>query len=268
VRLDPPPPLHVRLLGGFRVERVDAAPPVCWQRRAAKALVKLLATCPQHALHREQVLEILWRDADAESARNSFGKALHAARRALEPELLPREGSAYVRLSDSMVALDTQHVSIDADRFELLAQRALRLDDPPVYEAALVEYGGELLPEDRYEDWCRERRGFLAELHVRLLLALADALERRGACSAAEDRLREAVRHDPTREDVHRRLMVMYASAGTRDRAVRQFHYCRDAMRRELGLAPHGETVALYQDILADRIPVPTSPRSSLLATA
>jgi DNA-binding SARP family transcriptional activator len=261
--------LEVALLGGFRVERVGAPCPVaCWQRRAAKALVKLLATCPGHALHREQVLEILWRDADLDSARNSFGKALHAARRALEPELLPREDSAYVRLNDSMVALETEHVSIDADRFELAAEHALRADDPAACESALARYAGELLPEDRYEDWCAERRDFLAELHVRLLLRVADALAIGGAYTAAEDRLREVVRHDPTREGVHRRLMAMYASAGRRDRAVRQFHLCRDALRRELGLAPASETVSLYQDILAGRMPAPNAPRSSLLAIA
>ena len=250
------PSLGVGLLGGFRVERGGVERPVsAWQRRSAKTLTKLLATYPRHALHREQILEILWADVDPESALNSFGKALYAARRAFEPELPPRQASAYLRLTDSMLALNTDHVAIDADRFQQLAESALRSEDLGAYEAALAAYGGELLPEDRYEDWCAERRDFLSGLHIRLLLGLSQALENRGAFGASIDPLREALQHDPTREDVHRRLMVLYAEMGSRDQAVRQYQLCHDVLRRELDLAPEKATVALFQDVLANRIP-------------
>jgi len=124
-----------------------------------------------------------------------------------------------------------------------------------LYESALAAYGGELLPEDRYHDWCAERRAFLAELRIRLLLELSDALKERGAQTTAADRLREALRSDPTREDVHRRLMVLHAEMGSRDQAVRQFQTCREALQRELGLLPAAPTLALYEEILADRAP-------------
>ena len=89
------PLVHVRLLGGFSVERADLGRAVSdWQRRSAKTLTKLLAVQPGHVLHREQIIDILWSGVDAESALNSFGKALHAARRALEPELPRRRESA------------------------------------------------------------------------------------------------------------------------------------------------------------------------------
>src|SRR5260370_32909580 len=66
--------LHLRLLGGFRVEHADVKRPVCgWQRRSAKTLTKLLATCPGHALHREPIIDILWPWADVDSALNIFG---------------------------------------------------------------------------------------------------------------------------------------------------------------------------------------------------
>jgi DNA-binding SARP family transcriptional activator len=248
--------LRIELLGGFRVERAGVARPVSgWQRRTGKTLTKLLATHPRHCLHREQVLEILWPGVELESALNSFGKALHAARRALEPELLPRESSAYLPLTDSMVALDTQHVWIDADHFERLAERALRRGDIASYESALAAYGGELLPEDRYEDWCAERRNRLADLHIQLLVGLAEAHEESGAHSASAARLREVLRHDPTREDAHRRLMGLYASLGARDQAMRQFQICEDVLKRELDMAPEQVTVELYREIQADRVP-------------
>ena len=108
--------LRVRLLGGFRVERIDAGQAVSdWPRRSAKTLIKLLAVQEGHALHREQIIDVLWPKVDAESALNSFGKALHVARRALEPQLPRRQDSAYLRLADGMlVQLQEPDMSVTA----------------------------------------------------------------------------------------------------------------------------------------------------------
>lgn len=248
--------LQVKLLGGFGVERSGLSGAVsCWQRRSAKTLTKLLAAHPRHVLHREQILDVLWPGVDTESALNSFGKAVHAARHAFEPDLPRRHSSTYLRLEDSMLALDMEHVAIDADRFEQAAQDALRRPAITAFESALAAYSGELLPEDRYEDWCAERRNVLGELHARVLLGLADELEGRGAYNESADRLRAVLRKDQTREEVHRRLMRLYAEMGTPDQAVRQFHRCETALRQELDLAPQHETVLLYHDILASRTP-------------
>jgi DNA-binding SARP family transcriptional activator len=207
LRADDVPLLTMSLLGGFQVERAGSRVAASsWQRRSAKTLAKLLATEPGHALHREQVLDILWPGVAVESALNSLGKAIHAARRALEPELARRQDSSYLKLTDAVLALDSAHVVIDADRFSELAEHALSGGDIAAYEAALAAYGGDLLPEDRYEDWAARRRDSLAELRIRLLLALAEEHERRGAYSEAADRLRKVLQQDPTRESAHRRL--------------------------------------------------------------
>jgi DNA-binding SARP family transcriptional activator len=263
------PLLSMRLLGGFHVQRAGAASAVSdWQRRSAKTLTKLLATCPGHRLHREEVLDILWPGADVESALNSLGKALHAARHAFEPDLPRRMDSAYLRMTDAMLTLRTEHVVIDADRFEQLARTALLGHDAAAYESALAAYGGELLPEDRYAEWCAERRNTLAELRIRVLLGLAVVLEDCGSCNLAADRLRTVLAQDPTREEVHRRLMRLYAEMGTPDQAIRQFQLCQEVLRRELSLTPQPETVSIYHDIIASRIPshAPAAGRERLVA--
>jgi DNA-binding SARP family transcriptional activator len=258
-------PLHVRLLGGFRVERSDAGPAVSeWPRRSAKTLVKLLAVQPGHALHREQVIDVLWPKVNAESALNSLGKALHVARRALQPALTRRQDSAYLRLADGLLVLNTERVGVDADEFEQLAEDALRRGEIAAYEAALAGYGGELLPEDRYESWCAERRNALAELHIRLLLGMAEVLERRGSYSEAADRLREVLQQDPSREAAHRQLMRLYAWMGAPDQALRQFHICEAILRQELDLPPQPETISLYDEIFASRRPPQPSGRDQV----
>jgi DNA-binding SARP family transcriptional activator len=246
------PLLQVRVLGGFSIRRTDVGQAVSdWQRRSAKTLIKILAIQPGHALHREQITDILWPGVDTEPALNSLGKALHAARRALEPELPRRRDSAYLRLVDAMLLLTTDHVVVDADQFEQLAEDAMRRRDLDAYQAALAAYGGELLPEDRHEPWCSERRDGLTEQRIRLLLETAEALERRGAYGDSADRLREVLGQDPARESAHRHLMRLYALMGTPEQAVRQFHVCQHVLRRELDLAPQPETISLHDQIIA-----------------
>lgn len=250
--------LRVSLLGGFRVERADLAAPISgWQRRSAKTLTKLLATSVGHCLHREQIIELLWPGSTLESSLNSFGKALHAARRAFQPGLPPRQQSLYLLMSDSMVVLNVDHVVIDADHFEQVAYEAIRRREVGALEAALAAYTGDLLPEDRYADWCTSRRESLADLRMRLLLELADLLQARGAYNDAADRLRAVLRQDPTREEVHRRLMRLYAEMGTPDQAVRQFHACKEVLKREFDFSPENATIAVYHDVLAHRVSEP-----------
>jgi DNA-binding NarL/FixJ family response regulator/DNA-binding SARP family transcriptional activator len=242
--------VRISLFGGFRVERSGLViPDAAWRRRTAKRLTKVLAADPRHALHRDQVLEILWPGAGARSALNNFAKALHAARRALEPDLSPRATSAYLKLVDEMVVLDVANIVIDADEFERLAHRALEEESIGAYDAALAAYGGELLPQDRGVQWADARRSALRDLQLRLLIGRADALENAGAPGRAAETLRRALQDDPSREDIHRRLMRLYARIGSPEEAVRQFQTCRDLLH-DLDRAPRRETVALYRDVL------------------
>lgn len=221
------------------------------QRRPAKTLVKLLAVERTHSLHRDQILEILWPHVGLESAINGFSKALHAARRALEPDLLPRAASRYLRLSDDILSLNPDETWIDIDHFESLSEPAMQLGDVSSCEAACAAYTGELLPEDRYEDWAEESRTALGETHNRLLVMLADALVNEHSYEAAAKYLRKVVHDDPAREDVHRRLMRLYVAMGNRHDALHQYQVCREALERELDTEPEPETDSLYQAIVA-----------------
>ncbi len=76
--------VSVTLLGGFSaaVDGVSVDPGV-WRLKKARELVKLLALAPGHRLHREQVMDVLWRDRAPAAAANNLHQAVHVARRAL-----------------------------------------------------------------------------------------------------------------------------------------------------------------------------------------
>ncbi len=152
------PVITVTLLGGFSAA-VDSepVPERAWRLKKARELVKLLALAPGHRLHREQVMDVLWRDRGPAAAANNLHQAVHIARRALDPDA--------IEVRDEVLFLTAD---VDVDRLELAAADARRTGTPAAYRAALAIYGGELLPENRYDDWAADRRDSLAELVAEL----------------------------------------------------------------------------------------------------
>ena len=98
--------LKIYLLGSFRVAVhgtwIEQAR---WQRRKPRLLIKLLALQPLYQLHREQILECLWPEADPRSAAENLHKTIHLARRALEPGLKSGAGSHFVITPDTSFSL-------------------------------------------------------------------------------------------------------------------------------------------------------------------
>jgi predicted ATPase len=165
--------VSVSLLGGF-VAAVDGVPvpESAWRLKKARELVKLLALAPGHRLHREQAMDVLWRDRGPAAAANNLHQAVYVARRALD-------ASAIV-IRDELLHLVAD---VDVDQLELAAADARRTGTPSAYRAALSLYRDELLPENRYDDWVEGRRDELSEL-------AAELADRAALGSADADRLR------------------------------------------------------------------------------
>lgn len=245
-------PLQIRVLGGFCVERKGCSiPAAAWQKRGtAQTLVKLLALAPGHRLHRQQVLELLWPDLDPEAADRNLRKALHYARHALEPHLERGPMSRYLLLHDGLISLASDLIIVDADRFQEQADEAMRCPEQWVFEEALSLYTGELLPEDRYEDWAETSRTQLSGRYLDLLHRLAELLADQGSYAAAVARLQQILASDPTREDIHRAIMRLHARDGNLGAAVRQYSACVEMLRRELDVEPDEETETLHQELV------------------
>ncbi|MFJ8886802.1 ATP-binding protein [Streptomyces sp. NPDC102402] len=270
-RTNPAPPLlRLHLFGGFRVTR-DGGPELAerWPRPSARALVKLLAVSPGHRLHREQAMDVCWPDSDAQAAVGSLRVALHAARRALEPELAPRAASSYLVSDGSMLLLDPATVRIDADEAEEAGRAALATGDVPGLVETLKRFTGELLPEDRYALWAASRREQLTAMKEELLLALASAHLEAGAVQEAAAVAEQALAGNPAEELAHRILMDASLRQGLRRRALQQYHVCRDVLDKEFGVRPGPETERLHREALATGpAPVPSAPSLPALLRA
>ena len=206
--------LDVVLLGRFEV-LVDSrpVPADAWAHRRASDLVKLLALAPGHRMPRDGVLEMLWPNLGAGAAASNLHKAASYARDALG------DRNAVVLRGGVVALAPAAEVTVDVERFE-------RGEDSV--------YGGELLPDEPYEDWTLGPRARLRERHV--------------AVMRAGERWEEVLREDAADEEAHRALMRRCLARGDRPGAARQFRLLRDELSR-IGAEPSEETLALQREL-------------------
>src|SRR5262249_56659971 len=114
-------------MGGFAASVDDVpVPETAWRLKKARELVKLLALAPGHRLHREQLMDVLWRDRKPEAAANNLNQAVHIARRVL--------GASAISVRDGVLELSAD---VDIDSLEVAAAEARHLRTPSAYRAAL-----------------------------------------------------------------------------------------------------------------------------------
>src|SRR5215217_6573630 len=256
--------VRVWLLGGFRV---TVGPRSIgeeeWRLKKAASLLKLLALAPGHRLHREQAMELLWPDLDPEAALNNLHHALHVARRTLEPAApAGSTASRYLHLRDERLTLYPEGpLWVDVEAFEEAAATARHaLLEPAAYRAAMDVYGGELLPEDRYELWVEERGEELRGAYLSLLMELAGLYEKRREFGEAIEALQRLVAEGPSQEEAHTGLMRLYALSGRRREALRQYERLREAHFRDFGTEPEAPATRLQEEIWAGTFPPADSP--------
>ena len=239
--LPPTSPLHLQLLGSFRVTRngADLTPGLSQPKRIA--LLAWLALSRPAGLHRRDTLcALLWPDSPDEKARGSLRQLLVTLRREL--------GEAALILEGDLVGIDEALVSSDATA--VLA--ALEAGDDV---RAVDLYAGELLPGlhlgegEAFERWFEQQRSTLRAGVLRAAWRLVDRSETSGDLSLARARAERAHGIDPDDEAGLRRAMGIQARSGDRASALRTY----ETFKRHL-LADWGTTPEPATQMLAERI--------------
>ncbi len=242
--------VRIDLFGAPRIERggVSIAP----DTRKALALVAYLAVT-KRAQARDRLAALLWPEADAERARGALRRTLSSLRTALGGEHLVTDGHR--------VALD-EDVDCDVTRFRALAAEGRLGEAAEAYAGDFLagfSLRGEAL---EFEEWQ------LAEADA-LRRELSGVLERLAQQDADPERAIAAAKRwvaiDPLHEPAHRALMRLYARAGDRSAALRQYRECARQLDRELGVSPLPETVALRGAIEQGELePAPRPPATGV----
>ena len=252
-------PLRVRLLDGFGVSVGSRSiAQDAWRLRKSAALVKLLALAPGHRMHREQAMDLLWPDSGRRPASNNLRSVLYAARKVLDPNV----GFLYLASEGKSLALCPEvDLWVDVDAFEAALATARRTREPAAYRAALGLYAGELLPEDRYEDWAEDRRWELRRAFLSAQIELSGLYEERGEYERGLEALQGFLAEEPADEEAQVRLMRLYAYSGRRQEALSRYEQFSRTLAEQLGTEPGAATRRLRDEIAAGVFPSrPPSP--------
>lgn len=244
----PPRSKNIRLflLGAPRLEA--GGQPAALDTRKALALLAYLALSERSAT-REKLAAFFWPDADDARAHGALRRTLSVLNTAL--------GGAGLTIDRETVAV-SRGLWSDVVQFRQLAGQPA---DIRAWQAALALYqddfmaGFTLRDSPAFDDWQYfQREGLRRELAAmleRLVSALTDA----GDYAAAIAHCRRWLTLDPVHEPAHRALMQLYAWAGQRSAALRQYQECARVLAKELGVAPLEATTGLFEAIKANRAP-------------
>ncbi|WP_456830534.1 BTAD domain-containing putative transcriptional regulator [Deinococcus sp. UYEF24] len=226
-----PPAVTLNLLG---VPSLVAAGQVRLLERKAAGVLAYVCLAGQVA--REQMASLLWPNVPDRSARTNLRQVLWRLR-SYGVELV---------VGDRLLALG-EHVQTDVTAFLLAAAQGSDLDQPA--------WGGELLSGKEFsdcpafEEWLLSERERHRTLRYEALWRQCRTDQEAGDLAGALQRATRLLELDPLSESVYRLIMTLHLGRGDRGAALAAFRTCREVLRRELGVSPLPETLAL-----ADRI--------------
>jgi DNA-binding SARP family transcriptional activator len=205
--------------------------------------------------YRERLAAVFWGDYPNLTARKYLRNTLYRLRLGLDS--IGANSSQYLLITEENVSfISSSAYWLDVECFEtisshyrthkpetLLPEQANELKD------CLDLYTGDLL-EGVYDDWCLNDR-------ERLRLSYLDVLGKLMAYSTVHADFEPGLEFgarilalDPTREVVHRQMMLLHWLSGDRHSALAQYKRCAQILEDEMGIQPMEETRTLYTRML------------------
>jgi predicted ATPase/DNA-binding SARP family transcriptional activator len=257
--------LALYLLGPPRVE-LDGRLVHIGRRKALALLAYLVVTGPRPGAQghrRDSLATLLWPEHDQSRARAELRRTLSVLRTTLG-------GEWFVTDRETIGLNPGASPWLDVERFHHLLHTWQGHGHPetelcprclsPLTEAVELYRGdfltGFTLRDSRdFDDWQFFQTQGLRDELAGALERLAHAHSAQAEFDQAIDYARRWVALDPLHEPAHRQLMRLYAQAGQRAAALRQYGECERLLKEELGLPPERETAQLYQAIQEKREP-------------
>ena len=235
--------LIIYLFGGVRLEYGGAHLDIPQRESLLRLLVHLLLEA-DHPLARKTLAFSLWPDSSESDALANLRRHLHLIR-----NMLPQDLSELLVISPRTITWKSSPLCwVDVREFENSA------DDLAGMERAAALYRGDLAHGLNANDFILARRENLRNQHHAVLKKLAQLCKDRKDYERGLAWIRKLSALEPWDEEVIRLQMTLEVLAGQRPAAIATYQALIKSLRDELGTLPLPETMALYTDILNNRL--------------
>ena len=243
--------IKVRFFGSFALEYHGELIPITYGQKILSLLAYLLYH-HQRPLHREMLMAKFWGDSTSDSARNSLNVAIFKIRQLFksikpEEEVLRHDHGTYQIEPRLALVSDVEAFMADwkkgrATEYAQGLEAAL-----PYYHRAVALYQGDFLEGIRQEEWCESERDSLMETYLFILNRLSNYFFQQQSYLASANVCHKILEKDSCLEETHQRLIVCYQHLGMRDKAIRQYYLCEEALKKELAVRPSEHTRQLFE---------------------
>jgi predicted ATPase len=224
-------------------------------RKAIALLAYLVVSGETHT--RDTLAALLWPDSDQSRARAALRRTLSVLRKALNKDVL--------KVTRESIGVDPEaRIWCDVNEFRRLLAECETHGHPPSQvcaaciaplEGAVDLYRDDFMAgftlRDSYEfdDWQFFQGDSLRRDLSSALERLVESSVQRGDFSIGIEYAQRWLAIDSLHEPAHRSLMRLFAAAGRRNAALRQYQECSRFLEKELGVSPLEETTELYKEI-------------------
>jgi DNA-binding SARP family transcriptional activator len=199
---------------------------------------------------RDEIAEVLWPTDPPGSWETTLSAVVSNLRRGLGDQLTIEHAVGCYQLttpSDVWVDVEAAYGAVHE------AEGAIRsgdLDSVYAWSGVATTITRRPFLAGEHGAWIEARRRELGALRIRALEAAVEFCVWNGEWGPAMRYAEALLDMDPLREASYRRLMSAAAASGDRAAAARAYERCRVVLAEELGVLPHPDTEALYDEIL------------------
>lgn len=181
--------LTVRSFGGLSIYYQGSPISIIWESQKARLLFSYLLITNDQWVHRDKFIEMLWPGCVGNAGSNNFKTTLSRLRKSFSG---PRIFNPVMTQGEA-VRINIHDIDVDASQFRLQAVSGIKLLSRgeskaarECLETALDIYTGEFLPEEPFNDFIKNARNELGELHSSVVRYLERIYQQEGNLETLE----------------------------------------------------------------------------------
>ena len=247
--------IHVRMLGSFSIE-YDGRSIDDHSNRMRKVWLLLAYLIYSRNSHLTQAhyTALLQSPGGEESADpNGKLKAMFYRARTLLDQVDQSAGHSWIIRKNGTYAWNTEiPLTLDVEEFESLCSAAEAEEQDTraleLYQKAFALYRGDFLSKLNMEPWVLPVATYYHQMYLRAVQSALVRMERGSLWTDIIPLCRDALRIEPSSEELYQHLMRALIASGDRSAAIRAYEEMSELLFSTFGVMPSDESRALYRE--------------------